>query len=69
MQIRPITSLGNNSNLPRSWTMGPRPWPRLKEKNKKDLESLIKFFSNDLIIHLQGYKKEQYERWLSEYTA
>jgi hypothetical protein len=49
--------------------MGPRPWPRLKEKNKKDLESLIKFFSNDLIIHLQGYKKEQYERWLSEYTA
>jgi hypothetical protein len=37
--------------------------------SKKDLESLIKFFSNDQIIPLQGYKKEQYERWLSEYTA
>jgi hypothetical protein len=37
--------------------------------SKKDLESLIKFYSNDQIIPLQGYKKEQYERWLSEYTA
>jgi hypothetical protein len=37
--------------------------------SKKDLESLIKFFSNDQIITLQGYKKDQYERWLSEYTA
>jgi hypothetical protein len=37
--------------------------------SKKDLESLIRLFSNDQIIHLQGYKKEQYERWLSEYTA
>jgi len=37
--------------------------------SKKELESLIKFFSNDQIIPLQGYKKEQYERWLSEYTA
>jgi len=37
--------------------------------SKKDLESLINFFSNDQIIPLQGYKKDQYERWLSEYNG
>lgn len=41
----------------------------LSISSKKDLESLIQFFSNDQIISLQGYKKDQYERWLSEYTA
>jgi hypothetical protein len=37
--------------------------------SKKDLESLIKFFSNEQIIPLQGYKKKQYEKWLTEYTS
>lgn len=67
--IRTRMQFGPKVNFRASRKEGRKDTYMLYISSKKDLESLIKFFSNDQIIPLQGYKKEQYERWLSEYTA